>query len=203
VTQGRGKALRALLLGGVLPIVAFTVIEEVYGVLWGLVAGMALGLGEIAWEWLRARKVEAFTWAGNGLILVMGGVSLVTQEGVWFKLQPALIEIVMGVVFLVSVMLKKPLLVSLMEKSLRAQGNAVQIENPVALQALRGMSVRVGIFFLLQAALATWAALAWSTAAWALLKGVGFTASMVLYMGAEALILRKNISRSQNHTNKV
>ena len=41
----QASPLRALLLGGLLPVIAFTVIEEVYGTLWGLIAGMVFGVG--------------------------------------------------------------------------------------------------------------------------------------------------------------
>ena len=58
---------------------------------------------------------------------------------------------------------------------------------------MSGMTVRIGIFFLLHAALATWAALHWSTQAWVFLKGFGFTGSMVVYMIVEALFLRRGI----------
>src|SRR3954470_12476797 len=101
--------VRALLIAAILPVIAFSVIEDRFGTLWGLVAGMGFGVGEIAYEWIKQRKVDAFTWAGNGMLLVLGGVSLVTNEGIWFKLQPAIIEAVTAVAFCGSVLLKKPL----------------------------------------------------------------------------------------------
>ena len=40
----------ALIFGGLLPVIAFTVIEDQYGPLWGTVAGMTFGIGEIIFE---------------------------------------------------------------------------------------------------------------------------------------------------------
>ena len=88
---GRAQAL-SFLLGGVVPLIAFTVIEEKYGTYWGLIAGLVFGAGEIAWELFRYRRVSKITWFGNGLLFIMGAISLMTNEGVWFKLQPAIIE---------------------------------------------------------------------------------------------------------------
>src|SRR4051812_8922273 len=101
---------KSLFLGGLLPVIIFTVIEEYYGTLWGLVAGMIFGVGEILWELYSRGKVDSMTWGGNGILLVLGGISLITQEGLWFKLQPALIEIAFAGILWGSLFLKKSLL---------------------------------------------------------------------------------------------
>jgi intracellular septation protein len=62
--------------------------------------------------------------------------------------------------------------------------------------ALPGLTIRMALFFLFHAALATWAALYWSTTAWALLKGLGFTGSFILYMLVEVIFLRRKARRS-------
>ena len=191
----KGGALRTLLLGGILPVIIFTVVEEYFGTLWGLVAGMVFGVGEIAVEWRRNRRVETITWAGNGLILVLGGISLFTQEGVWFKLQPAFIEAAMAIILMGSCLVGRPFLVEMMRK----QGMMNQMPPvivPLVEAGFAGLTFRVGIFFLAHAVLATWAALYWSTRAWAILKGVGFTGSMILYTVGESLILRRRIRRA-------
>ena len=81
----------SLFFGGIFPVIAFTVIEERYGVVAGLIAGMVFGVGEIVYEFFSQRKVSTMTWIGNGLILVLGGISLFFKEGIWFKLQPAIL----------------------------------------------------------------------------------------------------------------
>ena len=194
------KALRSLLLGGVIPVVAFTVIESQFGIVWGLVAGMVFGLGEIFWEWRTTRHVEPLTWGGNGMILVLGGLSLATQEGIWFKLQPSLIEAAMALLLWGSVIAGHPLLVSFMSKAMKQQGiswdqsAALSARGRLLTVALRGLTMRLGLFFAIHAAVAAWAALYWSTAAWALLKGVGFTLTMIVYMVVESLVLRYRIA---------
>jgi intracellular septation protein len=113
----------------------------------------------------------------------MGGVSLLTQEGIWFKLQPSLLEAGMAVFLLGSWAFKKPLLVTMAKK---------QELPPVLEDRFAGITVRLGIFFLLHAVLAAYAAYFWSTRAWALLKGVGLTLSMLLYLGIEVVNIRRN-----------
>lgn len=185
--RARGGALQ-LFFGGILPVIAFTVIEEKYGTVAGLVAGMAFGAGEIAYELIRHKKVSKITWFGNGMLLALGAVSLVTNEGIWFKLQPAILEAVFAAGFIGSLFLRK----NLLEWLMKAQG----AELPPLLQPfLDGLCFRVGLFFLAHAALATHAAYNWSTEAWALLKGVGFMGSFVVYLFFEGLYIRSRVRK--------
>ena len=176
-------AFLALFFGGLLPVIAFTVIEEKYGTLAGLIAGMVFGSGEIIYELFRYKKVNTITWVGNSLLLGLGGISLISSDGYWFKLQPALLEFGFFIFLLSSWILKKPFMRMMLEK-----------QNPTAPQFLKdrmsGMTWRLSLFFLIHALVATWAALKWSTENWALLKGLGITITMILYMGAEVLWMR-------------
>ncbi len=175
-----------LFFGGLLPVIAFTVIEEKYGVIAGLIAGMVFGFGEIIYELIKYKKVQTITWIGNGLLIGLGAISLISTEGIWFKLQPAILEFGFFVFLLVSWFMKKPFMKLMIEK-----------QNPTAPEflknAMSGITLRISFFFLFHSLLATYAALYWSTEAWAILKGVGLTVSMVLYMVLEMLWIRKKI----------
>jgi intracellular septation protein len=166
--------------GGLVPVIAFTLIEEKYGVIAGLVAGMVFGFGEVVYELIRYKKVSTITWIGNGLLIGLGAVSLVSSDGIWFKLQPALLEYGFFIFLVGSWVIKKPFLKLMMEK-----------QNPDTPQFLKdcmsGMTLRFGLFMLAHALLATYAAFYWSTKAWALLKNVGLTVSTVVFMVAKVL----------------
>ncbi len=185
----RSQAM-SLFFAGLLPVIAFTIIEDQYGIVAGLIAGMVFGVGEIAWELFKYRKVNRMTWIGNGMLLVLGAISLISSEGIWFKLQPAIMEALFAFFLLVSLVVKKNLIVYIAEK----QGQVLpeQIKS-----RMTGMTFRMGIFFLFHAVLATYAAFYWSTSAWAILKGVGFTLSFVLHMILEILWIRRALSRGE------
>jgi intracellular septation protein len=184
--------------GGLLPVIAFSLIEDHFGTLWGLVAGMVFGVGEIVWEWRTQGKVDALTWGGNGMLLALGGISLVTQDGIWFKLQPSLIEGFMAVALWGSVLLGKPLLLGMAQKQGSLPMDLDTGLKPgagiVLKKSLQGLTLRLGVFFALHAVLAVWAALNWSTAAWAALKGIGLTVSLLVYLVVESLILRYRVA---------
>ncbi|OFZ31318.1 MAG: intracellular septation protein [Bdellovibrionales bacterium RIFCSPHIGHO2_01_FULL_40_29] len=185
------SAALALVFGGILPIIAFTIIEEKYGTMAGLIAGMVLGVAEIIYETVRYRKVSTMTWIGNGMLLSLGIISLISSEGIWFKLQPALLEFGFFIFLSGSWLMKKPFMKLMIEK-----------QNPTAPDFLKdrmsGMTLRLGIFFLLHAMIATWAAFFWSTEHWALLKGVGITISMIVYMAAEIIWMRRQLRKLNN-----
>lgn len=182
------KQMMSLFFAGLLPVLAFTFIEEYYGTIAGLIAGMVFGVGEITYELIKYRKVQKITWIGNGLLLGLGAISLISSEGLWFKMQPALMEGALVIALWGSLILKKPLLVVLAEQ----QGQSFP---PAVKQRMSGMTFRVGLFFAIQTGLAVWSALYWSTTAWALLKGVGLTVSFIVYLILEALYMRRQIQK--------
>lgn len=175
---------------GLVPVIAFTLIEEYYGTIAGLIAGMIFGVGEICFELYKHKKVQKITWIGNGLLLVLGAVSLISSEGIWFKLQPALMEGAFAIALWFSVIMKKPLLTVLAEQ----QG---QVLPDFLKKRMKGITFRVGVFFAIHAVVAVWAAYAWSTTNWALLKGIGLTVSLIVYMGIEMILVRQQVLRER------
>lgn len=169
---------------GLLPVIAFTLIEEYYGVMAGLIAGMVFGFGEVCWELYKYKKVQKMTLFGNGLLISLGAVSLFSSEGIWFKLQPAIMEGLFALVLWGSVVLGKPLISYIAEQ----QGQQL----PEFIKSrMKGITLRSGFFFAIHAGLAVWAAFKWTSAQWALLKGIGLTMSFIFYLVLEGIFLRK------------
>lgn len=180
----------SLFFAGLLPVIAFTLIEEYYGTIAGLIAGMVFGVGEISWELYKHGRVQKITWIGNGMLLVLGGVSLISSEGIWFKLQPALMEGAFALALWGSVILGKPLFLYIAEQ----QGQQFP---DIIRSRMNGITVRAGFFFAIHTGLAIWSALAWSTTAWALLKGLGLTISFILYLIIEGFLIRRAVLKQK------
>lgn len=180
------------MLGGVLPVIAFTLIEEWKGPLWGTVAGLGFGALEIFYEWRKEGRVSSITWVANGMIFGLGLISIFTQDGIWFKLQPALLVLGMAFVFWGTSFMGKPLLIELAQK---------QNQNlpPLALEFMKTLNVRLGFFFVGLSALSVYAAFYWSTTEWAALKGVGSPLLMVVYLVVEILWFRFRHRPVRNH----
>ncbi len=186
--QNKRAAFLSFFFGGLLPVIAFTLIEDNYGPVWGTVAGMVFGVGEIIFEKWRYQKVSTITWIGNLMILGLGAISIVSQDGIWFKLQPALFEAFFTALLWGSLIMKKPLLIAMAEK----QGTQIPEH---AKPLMKGMTFRLGLFFAIHAVVATWAAFSWTTAQWAWLKGVGLAVTFAIYLGMELLVVRMQAGR--------
>lgn len=183
MTKPARSPLLLFLFGGLLPVISFALVEEYYGVLWGCVAGMVFGIGEILYEKIALKTVSGITWFSNALILILGGLSLISEDGIWFKLQPALVLLCFGAIVVGSSIINRPLLTAMALKQ--------RPDLPLAaLEMLTGLNFRVGILFLALAGLSTWAAYSWSTEAWAFLKSFGVLIILVLYIVGETLIRR-------------
>ncbi len=184
-TAAKPPSNKLVLLSGILPLIVYTVVEEVYGTYWGLVAGLVLGVVEIVVEKVLYKKISTVTWVVNALVIGLGCVSLYMNDGIWFKLQPAFAEFIMVVILWGSLALKRPFL-----REMAAKQNPDIPDH--MLEFFSNITFRLGIFFLIHSALAIWAAFEWSTVNWALLKGVGLTISSVGYLAIEMWWFLKN-----------
>lgn len=166
------------------PVILFTVVEEWGGLTWALILSVIYAIGEVSWEWWRYRRISGMTFFSNAMVVGLSAVSYFTQDGMWFKLQPAILELAMAGFLIGSFLLKKPMLVVMMKQ----QGHEV---NPVMETFFAGLTLRMSFFFIGQAILATIASIYWSTEIWAFLKSIGILIMMVLYMLVEIFIFRR------------
>jgi intracellular septation protein len=175
--------MKALFFGGLLPVIAFTLIEHFKGPVWGTIAGLIFGAGEVIYELKRDGKVSTITLSSNAMIFLLGMISIYTQEGFWFKLQPALLVLAFGIWLIVTHLRGDPLLLALAKKQR-------QDIPPPLMEFFGQLNLRLGFFFIAMAGLAGWAAFSWSTEAWAFLKGLGTPLLMAVYLLIEILIFR-------------
>lgn len=166
-----------------IPLILFTVVEEWGGLTWALILSVIYAIGEIGWEYGKYRQVSKLTLFSNMMVVGLSFVSYLTQDGMWFKLQPAILEALFAVLLIGSFLIKKPLLISIMQ----AQGQPM---NEVMIPFFTGLTCRMGFFFIAQAGLAVYASFYWSTEVWAFLKSIGLFIMMILYMFLEVMMFK-------------
>lgn len=79
-----------------LPALAYWWLEENTSLQTALIGGLGLSLLEIIGEKIFTGKVHTLSKLNCGLILLLGGVSLIAHEGIWFKLQPTFTGVILA-----------------------------------------------------------------------------------------------------------
>ncbi len=144
----------------ILPLVAFYVAESLYGLKAGVAAAMAFALLDVGVGWWRTRRIQKMGLFAAGLVVVLGGLSLVSDDERFVLWGPVIGDLVFATVLLGSLFASR----SLLEVGM-AEAQAAQAEDgtePAPLDAvmrrfLRGLTVRFALNLVLHAGITAWA----------------------------------------------
>ena len=81
----------SLLLFGILPLIAFVIIDSFAGLTAGLIAGVAFAIAELIYTLVVYGTVDGLTIGSTVLILIFGFLSFKSKKDIYFKLQPVII----------------------------------------------------------------------------------------------------------------
>jgi isopentenyldiphosphate isomerase/intracellular septation protein A len=166
------------LLPGLLPLIAYVGSDAIFGETIGLIVGVGLGLAEFAYILIKDRKADPFVAADTLLLCVAGGVSLLVGNDIFFKLKPAIIELILALAMVAMLALPPAYLKGYLARQLRG----ISIPD-AALPAMKRSLAILAVLIGAHVALTTYAALALSKGLW------GFVSGGLLYIlfGAYAL----------------
>lgn len=174
------------LIASLLPVIAFALVEEIYGTMAGLIACAVLAVVETVYEWKTLGRPQTVTVIANALVLALGGLSLYETNATFFKLQPAILVFVFAGVLIVSSFFGQPFLVGLMKKQRPDL-------NQLGETLLAGLNLRMGIALVVAGLVGVYAAFYWPTPWWATYKAVGIPAFIAVYMFADIAIWKRRL----------
>jgi isopentenyldiphosphate isomerase/intracellular septation protein A len=90
------------LLPGFIPLFVFIAADEIWGTKVGLIVALAVGLLELLYTFIKEKRFDKFILLDTGLLVVLGGISLLLENDIFFKIKPAIIEAIMCVILAVS-----------------------------------------------------------------------------------------------------
>ncbi len=90
------------MLPGFIPLFVFIAIDEIWGTRVGLIAALVIGSMEMLWIWIREKRFDRFVLFDTGLLLILGSVSIILDNDIFFKLKPGLVELILCAVLAVS-----------------------------------------------------------------------------------------------------
>ncbi len=70
---------------GFLPIIAFIVADEIWGTFYGLLIAISLGVAELGYSLIKHGKPDRFVLLDIGLLLALGGISLIFDNDIFLK----------------------------------------------------------------------------------------------------------------------
>lgn len=80
------------LLPGFIPLFVFIAADEIWGTQVGLIVALAVGCIELAITYWREKRFDRFVLIDTALLLALGGISILLDNDIFFKLKPAIIE---------------------------------------------------------------------------------------------------------------
>jgi isopentenyldiphosphate isomerase/intracellular septation protein A len=175
---------------GFLPLIIFILADSIWGTKIGLVVAVAVGILEMVISYAKEKVVDKFVLMDIGLIVALGVVSIVLDNPIFFKLKPALIELVICVLLAVSIFSPMNIMLMMSQRYMKnIELNEAQIDQ-------MNKSLRAMFFiFLAHTALITYSAFFMSKGAWAFISGGLFYIMFVAYFGIE--FFRKKVNQKK------
>lgn len=170
-----------------LPALAYWYLETYYTLEIALIGGIVLGVIEMLLEKKITGHVHTLSKLNIALIVVLGGISLIAKEGLFFKLQPTFTGIAIAS-FLVYKKLKNQSLMLEMLHDLKQRP-------PLPDNVYKTMEWHMCLFLLGFASFMAWVAVKETTATWLFWKTGGFYIAFGGFMIVEMIIIRLMIRR--------
>ena len=154
------------LLPGFIPLFAFLVADEIWGTTPGLIVAIASGIIELVYYFIRDHKFDKFILLDTLLIVILGVVSIVLENDIFFKIKPALLGVLMCVFLGISVFTPANILMNMSKRYMKG----IDLSDRQQEVMKKNLKVLFWMFtgYTLLVLYSTWFM---STAAWAFISG--------------------------------
>ncbi|WP_163324240.1 NUDIX domain-containing protein [Draconibacterium mangrovi] len=154
------------LLPGFIPLFVFIAADEIWGTKIGLFVAIAVGVAEMVWIAIKEKRFEKFVLFDTLLLVVLGGVSILLDNDIFFKLKPGLIELILVTVLAISAFSNLNII------GLMGQRYMKDVEfNTVQMQQMRQSMKSLFFIFLGHTVLVFYSAFFMSKEAWVFISG--------------------------------
>lgn len=151
---------------GFLPLLIFIAADAVWGTTIGLIVAIAAGILEILISYIKEKIIDKFVLLDIGLIVVLGVVSILLNNPIFFKLKPALIELIFCILLGVSIFSPVNIMLQMMKRYMKN----IQFGEAQVRQLNKSLKALFYIF-IVHTVLIVYAAFFMSKGAWAFISG--------------------------------
>ncbi|MDB4334854.1 NUDIX domain-containing protein [bacterium] len=181
------------LLPGLLPLIVFVIADSIWGTEIGLYVAIGIGLLEVVVSLVRRQKPDKFVLLDIGLLVAMGGVSLVLENDIFFKLKPGVIGLLLCAFIGYSVYGKHNLMLGMTSRYMKG----VEMSDS-QLQELNNSLKILFWLFLVHTIAVFVSAFAFSKEVWLAVSGPGFYVIFGLYIAYEWYSKRNKAKEFRN-----
>jgi len=104
------------LIPGFIPVFIFIIVDEIWGTEAGLYTAVVFGTGEFIFYYLRNKRADFFIILDILLLVLLGVISIVLENKIFFKLKPALIESILVAIIAFSLWGPKNLILAMSKR---------------------------------------------------------------------------------------
>lgn len=173
------------------PVILFFVAFKVADIYVATAVAIAATVAQIAWVWVRHRKVEPMQWISLAIIVVFGGATLALHNETFIKWKPTVLYWLFGAVLLGSAAFRRNLIRKMMEK---------QMSLPDAVWGT--LNVVWAVFFIVMGVLNLVVAYSFSTDIWVNFKLFGGMGLMLVFVIAQSVWLSRHMREAVPHDSK-
>lgn len=161
------KDLIRKMLPGLLPLIIFILADELFDTVISLSIAVAVGIFQAIWIFIKEKRFDYFVLLDTGLIVVLGLISIVSHDDLFFKLKPGIIQIILCIMILFMAFAPPTLLSGMMGR----YGLTVELNEDSVRLLRRNMRI---LFFILLAhtTLVFYSAFYMSKESWGVISGV-------------------------------
>jgi isopentenyldiphosphate isomerase/intracellular septation protein A len=157
------------LLPSLFPLMVFIIIDELYGTSAGLIAAICFGIAQVLFTYVKDSVFDKFTIFDTVLIVILGSISYLLENDIFFKLKPALIGAILCILLGISSFSKMNVIAFISKRYL----NGINFDDEQAKQFNRSVKALFYIFSF-HTILVLYSAFYMSKEAWAFISTVVF-----------------------------
>lgn len=174
---------KVFLLLSFLPAIVFWWLEENYPLRIALAAGLGMAVIEIVLERFMMGHVQKISKFNFIILMFLGAMSLLGDEGIWFKLQPCFTGVGVGA-FLFYQQYKGESLIAQMQKEFPQKVS-------IPMQLTKRVELHMSIFMFSYGVFMAGVAIKASTDYWLFFKTAGFYICSAVFFAAEVIYMRR------------
>lgn len=179
------------LIPGLVPLLVFILADEIWGMKVGLVVAVSIGLVEMLITWIREKRLDNFVLLDMILLFFLSALSYLFENEIFFKVKPAMIDVVLAALISLSLFSRIDPLGSMSQRYLKE----IKLEGVQKDLFRKNLFVMLWIV-LIHTLMVLWAAFYLSKEIWAFVSSFMLFVMMGAYLGF-MLVRRKLTGRKK------